>query len=367
MESERLSSLDALRGLAVAAMILVNNPGAWRSIYPVLRHADWHGWTPTDLIFPFFLFAVGVALAFSLSRRSEERNPLSRIYLKVLTRALIIFGLGIFLNLFPNFQPATVRIPGVLQRIAVCYLFASLIFLSGGKKTRLAAVLILLAGYWLAMKFVPVPGYGSGVLDYKGNLAGYLDTRLLAGHLWRPEFDPEGLLSTLPATATVLLGSLAGRLLLSSKTLVRKAAALFGYGVVLTGLGLVLHPYFPINKQLWTSTFVLLSAGIALAILGLFILVMEEFRLKSWAYPFLVLGSNAIAAFLTSSLLTKIMIWIKVSAAGKSQTLYSWIYERAFASWAGPMAGSLAFALCTVLLWIFLLIPLYRHKVYIKI
>jgi len=367
MESERLSSLDTLRGLAVAAMILVNNPGSWKSIYPVLRHAEWHGWTPTDLIFPFFLFAVGVSLAISLSRRREERNPLSRIYLKVLTRALIIFGLGIFLNLFPKFHPATVRIPGVLQRIAVCYLLAALIFLSSGKRSRLAAILILLAGYWLALKFIPVPGYGPGVLDYRGNLAGYLDTKLMAGHLWRPEFDPEGLLSTLPAIATVLLGTLAGNLLRTSKTLVRKAAVFFGYGLVLTSLGLILHHCFPINKQLWTSTFVMLSAGIALAVLGLFVLVMEEFRLKRWAYPFLVLGSNAIAAFLASSLLTKILAWIKVSAAGKSQTLYSWIYERAFASWAGPMAGSLVFALCFVLLWIFLFIPLYRHKVYIKI
>ena len=367
METDRLSSLDALRGLAIAAMILVNNPGSWKFVYPALRHAEWHGWTPTDLIFPFFLFIVGVSLVLSLSRRTEERHPLSRIYLKVITRSLIIFGLGFLLNLFPNFQLATVRIPGVLQRIAVCYLIASLIFLSGGKRVRLAAVLTLLAGYWLAMKFVPVPGYGPGVLDYNANLVGYLDSKLLAGHLWRPEFDPEGLLSTLPAVATVLLGTLAGNLLLSAKTFVRKAAVFFGYGVVLTGLGLFLHPYFPINKQLWTSTFVLFSAGIALAVLGLFVLVMEVFRLKSWSYPFLVLGSNAIAAFLASSLLTKILTWIKVSATGKSQTLYSWIYEQAFASWAGPTAGSLAFALCTVLLWIFILIPLYRHKVYIRI
>jgi predicted acyltransferase len=367
MESERLSSLDAFRGLAIAAMILVNNPGSWKFVYPILRHAEWHGWTPTDLIFPFFLFAVGVSLALSLSRRREERIAAASIYFKIFSRALIIFGLGLFLHLFPMFHWATMRIPGVLQRIAVCYLFAALIYLPSGKWARLGVILVLLAGYWLALKFVPVPGYGAGVLDYHGNLAGYLDTKLLAGHLYRPEFDPEGLLSTLPAIATVLLGTLAGNLLLSTKTYVRKAAVLFGYGVVLTGLGLFLHPFFPINKQLWTSTYVLFSAGAALLILGLFVLMMEVFRFKTWAYPFLVLGSNAIAVFTASTLMTKILTWIRVGATGKTQTLYSWIYERAFASWAGSMAGSLAFAMFYVLLWIFILIPLYRHKVYIKI
>jgi len=367
MESERLSSLDAFRGLTIAAMILVNNPGSWKYVYPPLRHAEWHGWTPTDLVFPFFLFIVGVSLAISLSRRREQRIAPAGIYLKVFSRALIIFGLGIFLHLFPKFHLATMRIPGVLQRIALCYLIGALIYLSTAKWPRLAVIAVILAGYWLAMKFIPVPGYGAGVLEYKGNLAGYLDTRFLAGHLYRPEFDPEGLLSTIPAVATVLLGTLAGDMLLSEKTLVRKAAVFFGLGSILAALGFVLHPYFPINKQLWTSTYVLFSAGLALIILGAFILIMEEFRIKKWAYPFLVLGSNAIAVFTASTLMTKILIWIKVSAAGKTQTLYSWIYERAFASWAGPMIGSLAFALIYVLLWIMMLVPLYRHKVFLKV
>jgi predicted acyltransferase len=367
MESERLSSLDAFRGLAIAAMILVNNPGSWKFVYAPLRHAEWNGWTPTDLIFPFFLFAVGVSLALSLSRRRAERMAPASIYFKIFRRAFVIFGLGLFLHLFPKFHWATMRIPGVLQRIAVCFLFAALIYLLSGRWPRLGVILALLAGYWLALKFVPVPGYGAGVLDYHGNLAGYLDTKLLAGHLYRPDFDPEGLLSTLPAIATVLLGTLAGDLLRSEKTMVRKAAVLFGYGVLLTALGLSLHPFFPINKQLWTSTYVLFSAGAALVILGLFVLMMEVFRFKTWAYPFLVLGSNAIAVFTASTLMTKILTWIRVGAAAKTQTLYSWIYERVFASWAGPTAGSLAFALCYVLLWIFLLIPLYRHKVFIKV
>jgi len=367
MVSERLSYLDAFRGLTIAAMILVNNPGSWKFVYPPLRHAEWHGWTPTDFIFPFFLFIVGVSLALSLSRRREQRVAPAEIYLKVFARALIIFSLGLFLHLFPKFHPATMRIPGVLQRIAVCYLFGALIYLSASKIPRLAIILALLAGYWLAMKFIPVPGYGAGVLDYHGNLAGHLDTKLLAGHLYRPEFDPEGLLSTIPAIATVLLGTLAGDLLRTEKTLVRKAVVFFGYGAVLVALGLLLHPYFPINKQLWTSTYVLFTAGAALVILGLFVLMMEVFRAKAWAYPFLVLGSNAIAVFTASTLVAKILIWIRVSAAGKTQTLYSWLYERAFASWAGPMAGSLAFALGTVLLWTFILIPLYRHKVFIKV
>jgi predicted acyltransferase len=259
------------------------------------------------------------------------------------------------------------RLPGVLQRIALCYLIAALIYLFLERRARLAVFLGLLAGYWLALMLIPVPGFGPGALGPEGNLPGYIDGRLLAGHLYKPGFDPEGLLSTLPAAATALLGTLAGDLLRSGRTLVRKAAALAGYGVVLGALGLALHPLMPINKQLWTSTFVLFTGGAALSTLGAMLLVIELFRLRAWAYPLTALGSNAIAVFVLSTLTTKTLIWIKVGSGAGRQSLYAWVYRNVFASWAGAELGSLAFALAAVVLWTLFVIPLYRKRIFIRI
>lgn len=186
MADKRLSSLDAFRGLAIAGMILVNNPGSWKHVYAPLRHAEWHGWTPTDLVFPFFLFIIGVSISLSLSKRMEQSIEKNKLYLKTMKRTVILFGLGIFLALFPHFNFVTIRIPGVLQRIALCYLFSSLLFLKTGTKGRCMASFSFLAIYWLMMKLVPVPGYGPGILAYEGNLCAYIDSHLLApwaGHL----------------------------------------------------------------------------------------------------------------------------------------------------------------------------------------
>jgi len=367
METNRLASVDVIRGLAIAAMILVNTPGSWSHVFPPLRHASWHGWTPTDLIFPFFIFVVGVSSALSLTARQAAAWTRQRLFGKILTRTGILFGLGLFLNFIPDFHPGSVRLPGVLQRIAVCYFFAALAYLGAGKKSRLTFVLILMAGYWLALKLIPVPGYGAGILGPEGNLPGHVDSRLLGGHLYKPGFDPEGLLSTLPAVATALLGTLAGDVLGANRTLVRKAAVFLGYGTVLAAAGLLLHPLMPINKQLWTSTFVLFAGGAALFVLGNLLIVVELFRLRLWAYPFLVLGTNAIAVFFLSSLTTKILLWINISSEGGRQTLYSWIYRNLFASWAGAELGSLAFALVAVLFWILAMTPLYRRRIFIKV
>ncbi len=280
LQNERLSSLDAFRGLTIAGMILVNNPGSWTHVYAPLRHAEWHGWTTTDLVFPFFLFIVGVSISFSFSRRIEQSMEKPGLYSKLFKRTLILFALGIFLALIPRFNFETLRIPGVLQRIALCYLFASLLFLKTGTKWRSFIVVILLAGYWLTMKLVPVPGYGPGILEYEGNLCAFIDSKLLAGHLYKPGFDPEGILSTLPAVATTLLGTLTGDWLRSSKSVLQKTAGLFTGGIVLALSGLLLHPFFPINKQLWTSTYVIFSAGAALLLLGICYWLIEGVWLK---------------------------------------------------------------------------------------
>jgi predicted acyltransferase len=348
-------------------MILVNDPGNWEYVYPPLRHAEWHGWTPTDLVFPFFVFIVGVSLSLALSRRREEGASPGELYLKVFKRSILIFALGMLIRLIPHFDFASVRVPGVLQRIALCYLFAALLFLKAGSRTRLGIAIALLAGYWTALKFVPVPGYGAGVLDYNGNLAGHIDQKLLAGHLYEPAFDPEGILSTFPAVATTLLGTLTGDWLRTRKRALAKTAGLLVAGAGLTALGLALHRYFPINKKLWTSTFVIFTAGAALLLLGLFYYLIEERGWRKWAVPLFIFGTNAIAAYAGSILIVKLLAPIKVSSGGQPVALGTWIYQHLFVPWAGNLNGSLAYALCYVLLWLGLMTPLYRKRIFIKI
>jgi predicted acyltransferase len=365
--TERLVSLDAFRGLTIAGMILVNNPGSWEHVYPPLRHAAWHGWTPTDLVFPFFLFIVGVAVALALGRRVGEGQSAGRLHRKILIRSALIFGVGLLLHLFPRFDFASVRLPGVLQRIALCYLAAALLYIHSGPKARFAWALALLAGYFIIMKFIPVPGYGAGVWDYNGNLESYIDTKLLAGHLYKPEFDPEGVLSTLPAIGTTLLGTLAGDWLRTSRRAAIKTAGLLAAGVVLTVAGQAFDPYFPINKQLWTSSFVLFTAGAACLLLAACYLIMDGLGFKKWALPFIVLGTNAIAAFVGSSLMVKLLRLVNVGSGSEQAGVMSWVYQHAFVPWAGKLNGSLAFAVSYVLLWLALMAILYRKRVFIRL
>jgi len=367
MSKERLTAVDVFRGLTIAAMILVNNPGSWSFVYPPLRHAAWHGWTPTDLVFPFFLFIVGISLALSFSRRREEGSSAGSLYGKIFQRSVTIFVLGLFLHLFPRFHFSTMRIPGVLQRIAICFLFGALIYLNTRTKSRIALSAILLAGSWALMTFVPVPGYGPGVLDEKGNLCGYLDAKLLAGHLYKPEFDPEGILSTLPAIVTVLIGTLAGDWLRSNRTIFRKMTGIFFAGILLTVAGLLLHPYYPINKQLWTSTYVVFTAGMALLVFGVCYFLVDIFRFRKWAYPFLVFGTNAIAVFAGSTLMVKILLVIKILDAGKTVNPITYLYNHVLSPAAGPYLGSSIYPLAFIILWVFIMMPLYNRKIFIKI
>ena len=321
MRTDRLVSLDVFRGITIAGMILVNNPGSWNFVYASLRHAKWHGWTPTDLIFPFFLFIVGVSITFSFSKRINEGAISSSLYVKILRRTILLFAVGYFLRIFPSFNFESMRIPGVLQRIALCYLFVSLLFLKVRPKGRVAFTLFLLAGYWAVMKLVPVPGYGAGVLEFDGNLCGFLDVKLLAGHLYKATFDPEGILSTFPAVATALLGTLTGDWLLSKRGQRSKMLGLFAAGIIFVILGLLLHPFFPINKQLWTSTFVIFTAGAAWIVLGLCYGINDVMGKKKWAYPFLVFGTNAIAVYAGSTLMVKLVALILVSVRGETMFL----------------------------------------------
>ena len=265
---KRLISLDAFRGITIIMMILVNNPGSWAHVYKPLRHASWHGWTPTDFIFPFFLFIVGVAISLVFSKRLDSGVSKQALLGKIFTRSLIIFAVGIFLNLFPYFRVSSLRIMGVLQRIALCYLMAGLIVLYFPKRVQWGITVFLLAAYWIVMKIVPVPGFGAGVLEPEGNLCWYIDKTLLNGHTWKgapvPGFDPEGLLSTFPAVATTMLGVFTGDWIRTDRSHIEKAGALFFTANIALVSGVIMDLWFPINKNLWTSSYVVFMAGMAL-------------------------------------------------------------------------------------------------------
>lgn len=363
-------------------MILVNNPGSWSHIYWPLEHAQWNGCTPTDLIFPFFLFIVGVAMMFSFTARSRRGATRGLLAWHVLWRSAIIFAIGLFLNGFPYFNLSKIRIPGVLQRIAVCYLFAALIALaalrppgsSERNEQRIAPIvlvaLVLLIGYWAPMTFVPVPGYGVGRLDPEGNLGAYIDRWVMPGHLWAQSktWDPEGILSTLPAIATVLIGTLVGEWLRSKQTAQIKAAGLLAMGAAGLVLGELLHPFFPINKNLWTSSYVIFTGGFAMVLLGLCYWLVDIKGYRRWATPFLVYGTNSIFVFALSSLLAKASVIFRVTRAdSRAVTWHTYVYDKFFVPLASPINASLLFAIFYVLLWLFLTWLLYRKRIFIKI
>lgn len=388
IEDGRLVSLDALRGLAVAGMILVTDPGAYNVAYPPLQHAEWNGATPTDMIFPAFLFAVGVAITLSFASRIRRGYSGARLARHVLVRSIVIFVIGLALNGFPDYNLHTIRIPGVLQRIALCYLCGAFLYLavsrtgeettSARKSWRIAGVIVvILAGYWALLKLAPVPGFGPDRLDSLGNMGAYMDRSLIGTqHMWPygttpgygVTYDPEGLLSTLPAIATVLIGVLAGEWLRSAHGRSRKAVILAAAGAALAVGGWLLDPLLPINKKLWTSTFVLFSGGVSLLLFSALYFVLDIRRWRWWAPPALVFGTNAILAFALSGVVTVLTNRIHVTAKnGSVLSLHQWIYRDGFASWLQPLHASLAYAIAIVLFNLALLYPLYRRRIFLRI
>ena len=365
--SGRLVSLDAFRGLTIAGMILVNNPGSWAHIYAPLGHAEWHGWTPTDLIFPYFLFIVGVAIPFSFRRRLGEGAERRDLFRHVVRRALIIIGIGLAMRAVPDFDFGEMRWPGVLQRIGLVYLIAAGLYLWVASRGRAVWTGGLLLGYWAVMMLVPVPGYGAGDLSPEGNVAAYLDRLLMDGHLYRDMWDPEGLLSSVPAVATSLLGIFTGEWLLSDRNERSITTGMFVAGGILVPLGMLWGLIFPINKNLWTSSYVIFTAGTALILFAAMYWAIDVKRWRGWWHkPMVVYGMNAIAVFVASGMLSKAMGRIRVGGeAGTS--LYGWIYQNLFQSWAGDLNGSLAFALTYVTFWLALMWMLYRRRVFLKI
>jgi len=360
----RLESLDVFRGLTIAGMMLVNNAGNWEKIYWPLEHAEWNGWTPTDLIFPFFLFIVGVSMVYSFANRIEKGDSRSSLLAHSLRRAALIFAIGFFLNGFPHFHLATWRIPGVLQRIAVVYLITSVIVLFAGWRGRLAALIGCLVGYWAIMRFVPIPGYGVGNLTPEGNLASWLDRLTMYNHLYIEHVrDPEGILSTIPAIGTCLLGVFTGEFLRSVRSSGQKVAAMLGSGVLLAILGRLWGYEFPINKNLWTSSYVLFAGGLALISLGLCYWLIDVKGWKTWGKPFLMMGMNPLALYALASLVAHLSIIIPVG----DDSLKGWIYSRFYVPLASPYNASMLYGLTYVVAFLILGWILYRQRIFLKV
>jgi predicted acyltransferase len=362
--NQRLESLDVFRGMTVAAMILVNNPGSWSHIYSPLEHAPWNGCTPTDLIFPFFLFIVGVSIHFGYKEKVST-GLTQKVFLKIVKRTLIIFSLGVFLSLYPRFDFSVVRIPGVLQRISIVFFCSSILYLTTPWLTQIRVAAFILVAYYILMNFVPVPGVGTPNLEPETNLGAWLDRTLLNGHLWvqSKTWDPEGLLSTMPAIATGIIGMLIGKLVTQIKEPAQRVSWMFFIGAILILIGLGWGLIFPINKSLWTSSYVLYTAGIAIQFFAACYWLIDVQEIKRWSKPFTFYGMNALFVFVASGLLVKTLSRIKVG----EDSVLSFIYKAGFESWLTPINASLLYAISLVTLFGLLLWWMFNRKIFIKI
>ncbi len=419
MEKQRVTSIDIFRGLTMMLMTIVNNPGDWGNVYAPLLHAEWHGATPTDMVFPFFVFIMGTAMPFSTNENSgiDGAN-----FLKILTRSLRIFNLGLFLNFFSkikigdlegtslvfiklimsvlvacvllgNFKPkvklysaiglfvlmiglcfsgidayATVRIPGVLQRIGIVYFFAALIFLGLDFRKQLIAGVVLLLGYWAAMALIPIPGHTKGNYEIGTNLAAWLDNYLLSGHLWATSktWDPEGILSTFPAIVTALLGIWTGKLLQNKGS--ESFKWLLGLGIGLVVVSLVWSLAFPINKALWTSSYVLFAGGCAMIVLAIVEVIFKNGKPKRLVKFLIMWGVNPMIVFYGSGIIPRALNAVKIPSGEESLALLEYFYEKALVPiFNNPMNSSLAYAISYVAFWSVILYFLDRRKLVFKV
>lgn len=380
-KAKRLVSLDLLRGLTIFGMFLVNNPGTWGAIYPPFRHAEWNGCTFTDLIFPFFLFMVGMSVKLSLDSRIRNKVPGKALVVQIVKRSALLFLLGLFLSAYKGMRTweldlSTLRIMGVLQRIALCYLCSSLVYLkiakggvgSGGSEARavMKVCAVILVGYFLVMRFVPVPGFGAGQFDSKeGNVSAWVDRMILGNHVWAGAgvYDPEGLLSTLPAIASCLSGILCAFVIKREEPVEKRLMDLFAYGSLLAVAGWAATALMPLNKALWSSSYVLYTSGLAFVALGLCYWYADYHGQCSGITPFVALGTNALPMFVLSGIIGRELYLWKIG----DKFLKPWMFDNLFKSWLGDFPGSLAFAACfagalTLLSWY-----MYKKEIIIKV
>ena len=374
----RLLSLDVARGITIAFMIMVNNNGGSGS-WGFMNHADWNGLTPTDLVFPTFVFVMGISVVFAVEARLARGATRAQIVRHTVQRAVILCLLGIVVNSFPFFEVEHMRFYGVLQRIAVCYVAVSLLYLWKPRAWPIAAALVIaLAGYWVLLRWVPVPGAGMPgrdvpFMDVRQNLVSWLDRQLFPYHLYRdaPDHnlrDPEGLLSDLPAIGTALMGMLTGLWLRTRRTIPAKARGLAGAAAVSLALGYSWALWFPLNKNLWTSSYVLVAGGFSLTLVALTFWAVEQKAWRTgWTWIWLVFGSNAIAAYMFSELLTSVLLNVHVTSGGARADVITFVLQHVFAripdaGWAA-LAYSVSFtAVCFVPVWL-----LYRRGIFLKV
>lgn len=361
--NQRIESVDILRGFTIVAMILVNNPGTWSHVYPPLLHAKWHGYTPTDLIFPFFLFIVGISI--SLSYRNKPNNK--KTYQKIAIRSLKLIGLGLFLSWFLPYFPflknlETARIPGVLQRIGVVFFVAAVLNLNFNWKALLFIAFSILMGYWLWLGYIPLNGQTPTFDRAPNNWANYLDVKILGKHTWKTDYDPEGLLSTLPAIATSIIGILIGKSLNYFKD--NKIIILSAFGILMILLGHLWNNYFPINKAIWSSSFVLVTAGWGTLILAIIYFITDVKKIKIGTI-FKYVGMNAILIFFLSSFIAKSFSLIKVN---DTQSVHNWLYTTIYVNNISiDKLASLLYALTIVSFYLLLSYILYKKKVFLKV
>jgi len=372
--SQRLFFLDVVRGLTIAFMILVNNNGSEHLAYWPLKHAEWNGWTPTDLVFPTFLFLVGITIVLSTASRISRGESRTLLLKHAFQRAAILFVLGILIHGFPSYPLATLRIYGVLQRIAICYFIATVIFLWDRRISVLVSVTVAcLAGYWILMRWVPIPGYGVPghdlpFMDKDINWVAVVDRALFPGRLLEKTRDPLGLISAIPAVATCLLGVLTGLWLRTSRSMRDKALGMLAGGVAGVSLGSVWAIWFPINKRLWTSSYVIFAAGWTLLALCLCYYVIDIRKQQGgWTYPWKVFGSNAIFVYAFSELLAIVLEVLHLNVNGQSESLKELIYTKIFEPIINPQFGSLLYSLTYVAVCFIPCLVLYRKKIFIKI
>lgn len=359
---KRIESVDLLRGFTICAMILVNTPGSWGSVYKPLLHAKWHGLTPTDLIFPFFLFIVGISIFFAY----KYKKPTRETYKKITIRSLKLFGLGLFLNAFVPYLPfyqdfETVRILGVLQRIGIVFFVSSIVYLNYSWKTITSIILVILVGYWLFLGFVPLPNGALPTFDRAANnWANYVDVTVLGNHLWQPDYDPEGILSTIPSIASCLIGVVLGYVLDNLKN--SKTLFYISFGLLI--IGYVFSIIFPLNKAIWSSSFVLVTSGWATLLLAV-IYYLKDVKQLNFGTVFKYVGMNAITIYFLSSLISKIFYLTKVSA---TNNIHSYLFNQVFIQpFLSEKLSSLLYALVVVLFYTFLAYVLFKKKIFIKV
>jgi predicted acyltransferase len=345
-------------------MIMANNAGS-SAMYYQFQHAEWNGWTIADTIFPSFIWIVGVAITISLGKRLAAGTPKPRLITQAARRAAILFVFGLIIYAVPNFDLSTQRILGVLQRIAICYFIAVLIYLSTNVRGQIIWTLGLLASYWMLMTLVPVPGYGPGNLSVDGNFAHYIDRIVLGHHNYHSTktWDPEGVISTIPSIATALLGLLAGRLLIIRRSLAERCVWMFITGSALMFAAFVCEIWMPINKHLWTSSFSLFMAGLDFLIFGGFLWLIDGCGYKKFAKPFTIFGMNAITVYMVSELFSELLHAIPVGDGNLRQ----WIFQNLFASMASPQTAAFLYALAFTLLMYVLAYGLYRKKWFLRV